>query len=207
MYTQGRRACYGSLWPAPYLKPKEIFSTPAFQPSPTSKQQGNCGASALAPPALHPALPPQLRSTPIPEGSAPCLRAKPSCLRAAAAACLRARASGCHQTLPAAEIPLERAAAAPQNLRSSAPQAHPSLIPSRQSTLLPPIPSCSSSRLAKSIHRRSSNPFLLELPPSQIHPQALLQPNAPIPSSPTQLLSLPQPKSIPSLLRPQSSHC
>ena len=68
---QGRRACYGPLWPAPYLKPKEIFSTPAFQPSPTSKEQGNCRASAsLALPALHPALlalPPQLRSTPIPE--------------------------------------------------------------------------------------------------------------------------------------------
>jgi len=57
-HRQGRRACYGPLWPAPYLKPKEIFSTPAFQPSPTSKEQGNCRASAsLAPPALHPALP------------------------------------------------------------------------------------------------------------------------------------------------------
>ena len=78
---QGRRACYGPLWPAPYLKPKEIFSTPAFQPSPTSKEQGNCRASAsLAPPALHPALPPQLRSTPIPEALAV---ARPSSTRPA----------------------------------------------------------------------------------------------------------------------------
>ena len=81
---QGRRACYGPLCPAPYLKPKEIFSTPAFQPSPTSKEQGNCRASAsLALPALHPALlalPPQLRSTPIPEALAV---ARPSSTRPA----------------------------------------------------------------------------------------------------------------------------
>ena len=117
---QGRRACYGPLWPAPYLKPKEIFSTPAFQPSPTSKQQGNCGASALAPPALHPALSalPPLRSSARPRS--------PKAPRRASAPHLHASAP---QPLPAsARAP--PAATKPYLLlksRSSAPPPHPKI--------------------------------------------------------------------------------